>query len=189
MTKEGKALIMSMIINLFVSLMKVITGLISNSKSMVADGFHSLSDFITDIVAFFGSKLSHKRANQKYPDGYGRIEYVTDIFIALVIFSLGLYTIYNSFFKEPTPVNVTLIIIIIFTIILKRINSEHLMKKGVEYHSPILITSSKESHDDMISSIGVIIIIIISQHSLRYELRIQICPHNHSCIYCDCQRQ
>lgn len=170
MTKEGKALIMSMIINLFVSLMKVITGLISNSKSMVADGFHSLSDFITDIVAFFGSKLSHKRANQKYPDGYGRIEYVTDIFIALVIFSLGLYTIYNSFFKEPTPVNVTLIIIIIFTIILKRINSEHLMKKGVEYHSPILITSSKESHDDMISSIGVIIIIIISQFQKYFPI-------------------
>ena len=37
------------------------------------------------------------------------------------------------------------------------------MKKGVEYHSPILITSSKESHDDMLSSVGVIIIIIISQ--------------------------
>ncbi len=163
MTKEGRVLITSMFLNFIVSSVKIITGFICNSKSMVADGFHSLSDFITDIVAFFGSKFSKKRADKKHPDGYGRFEYITDIFIATIIILLGIYSIYHAFTKEPTTTNIIWIIIVIFTIILKIINSKYLLKKGTEYNSPILITSSKESHDDVISSLGVIAIIILSQ--------------------------
>lgn len=163
MTKEGKALIISMLLNFTVSSMKIIAGIICTSKSMLADGFHSLSDFITDIVAFFGSKFSNKRADKNHPDGYGRFEYITDMFIACVILLLGIFTIYNIFTKEPTTTNIVWIIVIIFTIILKKINAEYLLKKGTEYHSPILITSSKESHDDYVSSLGVITVIIISQ--------------------------
>ena len=163
MTKEGRVLITSMFLNFIVSSVKIITGFICNSKSMVADGFHSLSDFITDIVAFFGSKFSKKRADKKHPDGYGRFEYITDIFIATIIILLGIYSVYHAFTKEPTTTNIIWIIIVIFTIILKIINSKYLLKKGTEYNSPILITSSKESHDDVISSLGVIAIIILSQ--------------------------
>lgn len=163
MTKEGKALIFSMLLNFSVSSMKIIAGIICASKSMLADGFHSLSDFITDIVAFFGSKFSNKRADRKHPDGYGRFEYITDMFIACVVLLLGIFTIYNAFTKESTTTNIIWIIVIIFTIVLKRINAEYLYKKGTEYHSPILITSSKESHDDYVSSLGVIAVIIISQ--------------------------
>ena len=163
MTKEGKVLILSMIINFFISGTKILAGLLCSSKSMVADGFHSLSDFITDIVAIFGSKFSNKRANKKHPDGYGRFEYITDMFIALTILLLGTYTVYHSFVKEPTTTNIVWIIVIVFSIVLKLINSKILLKKGEEYHSPILITSSKESYDDVTSSLGVIIIIVLSQ--------------------------
>lgn len=163
MTKEGKVLILSMMINFFISGTKILAGLLCSSKSMVADGFHSLSDFITDIVAIFGSKFSNKRANKKHPDGYGRFEYITDMFIALTILLLGTYTVYHSFFKEPTTTNIVWIIVIVFSIVLKLINSKILLKKGEEYHSPILITSSKESYDDVTSSLGVIIIIVLSQ--------------------------
>ncbi len=163
MTKEGRVLIFSMIINFFISSIKIITGFICDSKSILADGLHSLSDFITDIVALLGSKLSNKRANKKHPDGYGRFEFITDLFIGLVILFLGGFTIYHAFHKEPTTTNIVWIIIVILTIILKLINSKYLHTKGKEYNSPILITSSKESHDDVISSIGVIIILVLSQ--------------------------
>lgn len=163
MTSEGKTLVLSMIINFFISFTKVISGLMCNSKSMVADGFHSLSDFITDIVAFFGSKYSKKRANKEHPDGYGRFEYIVDMFIATVILLLGVYTIINSFNKEPVTTNIIWLIVIILSIVLKLINSKILMQKGLECNSPILITSSKESSDDVVSSLGVIIIILVSQ--------------------------
>lgn len=170
MTNEIKVLINSMIINLFVSIMKVITGINCKCKSMIADGLHSLSDFITDIIALFGFKYSKKRANKTHPDGYGRFEYIIDMFIATIILILGIYTTIHSFSKEPTKTNIIWIIVVIFSIILKLINSNLLKKKAEEYHSPILITSSIESKDDVYSSIGVIIIVIISQFSNTFPI-------------------
>ena len=170
MIKERKVIIISMIINIIVSTAQVLSGLICNSKSMVADGLHSLSDFITDIVAFFGSKYSKKRANKNHPDGYGRFEYIVDVFIATVILILGIYTIMNSFSTEPIETSPIWILVIIISIILKLINSKILMNKGLEYNSPILITSSKESQDDATSSLGVIIIIILSQFAEQLPL-------------------
>lgn len=170
MIKERKVIIISMIINIIVSTAQVLSGFICNSKSMVADGLHSLSDFITDIVAFFGSKYSKKRANKNHPDGYGRFEYIVDVFIATVILILGIYTIMNSFSTEPIETSPIWILVIIISIILKLINSKILMNKGLEYNSPILITSSKESQDDATSSLGVIIIIILSQFAEQLPL-------------------
>jgi len=170
MRKEGKTIIISMIINFIVSTIKLVSGIICHSKAMVADAFHSLSDFITDIIAFFGSNYSQKEADTKHPDGYGRFEYIIDIFIAAVIIGLGVFTIVHSFHQEPIKSSSIWIGIIIFSIILKVINSKLLMNKGIEYNSPILITSSKESHDDVISSLGVIFVIIISQFTEIYPI-------------------
>lgn len=165
LSKEIKVLIYSMIINFGVSTMKVLGGALCNSKSMISDGFHSLSDFITDIVAILGSKISHKRANKRYPFGFGRMEYLTDIFIGITIFLLGVYSIFNSFTKVNHSTNIICLIIIVLSMLLKTINSKILMKQGIESNSPILISSSKESFDDVASSIGVLVVIILEQFS------------------------
>ncbi len=170
MAKEEKALIISMIINFIVSLMKVIVGIFSLSKSIIADGFHSISDFITDIIAFFGSKISKKRANKKYPVGLGRVEYLIDILIATVILILGIFTIYRSFTEKAETTNIIWLGVVILSIILKYINSRYLKEMGIKCNSPILITSSKESHDEMESTIGVMIIILISQFSRIFPI-------------------
>lgn len=163
MSKEIKALTISMTINFFIPIIKITGGVLSSSKSMIADGFHSFSDFITDIIAIIGSKISKKRANKKYPFGYGRVEYITDIFISFIIFILGIYTIINSFDTYSPNMNLLCLFIILITIFLKLLNAKFLMQQGQKSNSPILITSSKESFDDVLSSIGVIVIIVISQ--------------------------
>ena len=170
MKEESKPLLFSMLINFICSSTKLVVGIYCESKSMIADGFHSISGFITDIIAYFGTKLSYKKANKKYPDGFGRIQYLVDLFIAAVILLMGIYTIYNSIVNPSHPINVLWIIVIIFTVILKLINSRFLMMKGLKHNSPILITTSKESEDDMITSLGVVIIIILSQFSSQIEI-------------------
>ena len=169
MKDESKPLIFSMLINFVCSSTKLLVGVYCQSKSMIADGFHSISGLITDIIAYFGTKLSHKKANRRYPNGFGRVQYIIDLFIATVIFLMGSYTIYNSIVNPSHPINVLWIIVIIFTIILKLINSRFLMMKGLKHNSPILITISKESEDDMITSLGVVIIIILTQFSNQFS--------------------
>ena len=61
MKLELVTLIYSMVNNLVISLLKIVGGLTMNLGSLVADGMHTFSDFITDIVCLIGSKISKKK--------------------------------------------------------------------------------------------------------------------------------
>ena len=41
------------IVNMILLVMKFVAGILGNSAAMIADAVHSLSDFLTDIVAYF----------------------------------------------------------------------------------------------------------------------------------------
>ena len=55
MKKELKVLIYSMINNLVISIIKIGGGIFYGLGSLLADGMHTFSDFITDIVCLIGS--------------------------------------------------------------------------------------------------------------------------------------
>ena len=147
----------SLVINLLLSILKVIFGFISNSKALFADGIHSFSDLSTDLVAIIGNKLAKKEPDSKHPYGHGKLEYLTSIIIGAVILVLGIGLIYNSFKGNNNSSSSIVIIISIVTIIFKYLLSRFIIKKGKEYKNNILIASGKESSADVISSIVVLI--------------------------------
>ena len=97
MRKENKVMLTSMIVNSFLSIIKIIVGLIGKSSALIADGIHSFSDLFTDVFAIFGNLLSRKPADEKHPFGHGKLEYLTSIGIGLVILFVGFSIIYNSY--------------------------------------------------------------------------------------------
>ena len=96
MNSVGRVMIKSFFINLFLSIIKLIVGIIYKSYSLIADGVHSFSDLITDIIAIIGSKLSNKPADEKHPYGHGKLEYVTSLIIGLIICSFINHRIYKK---------------------------------------------------------------------------------------------
>ena len=64
---EFKVLIYSMINNLVIASIKVFGGLFYGLGSLLADGLHTFSDFITDIVCLIGSKISKKKPTKYHP--------------------------------------------------------------------------------------------------------------------------
>ena len=89
MNKTVKTMIISMIVNTILSILKVIIGLIGKSGALIADGLHSFSDLITDVVAIIGSKLASKPADINHPYGHGKIEYITSMVISMMIIFLN----------------------------------------------------------------------------------------------------
>ena len=65
MKLEFKILIYSMINNLAISIIKVVGGILFGLSSLFADGMHTFSDFVTDIVCLIGAKISKKKTNKK----------------------------------------------------------------------------------------------------------------------------
>lgn len=156
-----KVMVISFITNAFLSVIKVIFGVIGHSSALIADGVHSFSDLSTDVIAIIGDILSRKPADKKHPYGHGQIEYLTSIFIGLIIIGLGLGIIYSSVDRGLLVPNMIVIIVSIFTIIAKIVLSNYILKKGYESNNNILIASGHESRADVISSIIVLISILL----------------------------
>lgn len=170
MKLEFKILIYSMINNLVISIMKVVGGVIFNLGSLFADGMHTFSDFITDIVCLIGSKISKKRPTKVHPFGFGKVEYLTNLFVGIVLLLLGIFIIFNSFGKEQTIPQLSVLILLIAVFILKLLAIFIMHKTGEKINSQVLITSVKESKADLYSTIGVIIITILLQFSDKVSI-------------------
>ncbi len=165
MKTEEKTLVYSMTNNLVISIIKIIGGILFHLSSLFADGMHTFSDFITDIVCLVGAKLSRKKPTKTHPYGFGKIEYLTNLFVGIVLLILAIYIIVSSFSKEPIipPLSVLILLLIVFLLKLIAIFIMH--KIGKDINSQLLITSVEESKADLYSTIGVVIITILLQFS------------------------
>lgn len=155
----------SFLTNFFLSIFKVASGFIFHSSALIADGIHSFSDLVTDVVAIVGNAFSLKPADYEHPYGHGNIEYLTSIVISSVVIFIGLVLIGSVANKEIVIPSALVIVVSIITIISKIILSRYLIKQGVKYKNNILIASGKESSADVISSIIVLISGILMQFS------------------------
>lgn len=161
MSAVTKTMVVSMIVNVFLSLIKIISGILGSCNSLIADGIHSISDLSTDIIAIIGNKLSLKPADNKHPYGHGKIEYLTSLIISIVILFLGFSIIYNTINRQTVIPKVWVLIVSFITIISKYFLSSFIIKQGKRINSTILIASGYESKSDAVGSIGVFLSVIV----------------------------
>ena len=165
MKVEFKVLVYSMFNNLVIAILKVFGGIFFNLSSLMADGLHTFSDFITDIVSLVGAKISKKRPTKYHPFGFGKVEYLANLFIGVILFLLGVFIIVNGFGKEHVIPPLSLLWILVIALVLKIITIVIMSKIGKKINSQMLVTSVKESKVDLYSSAGVIFITILLQFS------------------------
>ena len=173
MNKVSVIMGFSFITNVLLAAIKIIIGFIFKSGALFADGIHSFSDLITDVIAIVGDFIARKPADLKHPFGHGKLEYLTSFIIGIIILVLGFSIISNSFNREIVIPSVLVIIVSIFTIILKYLLSSFLINKGKKLKNNILVASGKESSTDVLSSIVVLIssiLMLLSEniHIFRY---------------------
>lgn len=170
MKDEKKALRISILINIIVAMIKLVGGVIWNTFALTIDGIYTLSDLVTDVIAILGIKVGRKRANKNHPYGYGRVFYVIELFMGLIAFFIGVFVIILSFsisYKRPSIYVVFFILIAVF---LKLGSASHLLKTGKKKNSDLLIASGYESKLEAYSSLGLIIIIILSQFIPKIDM-------------------
>lgn len=158
-------LFVSLVANVFLTILKIVVGFIGNSKSLIADGVHSLSDLSTDVIAILGDKLSLKPADKDHPYGHGKINYLTSVLIGMFIVFMGFSLFRNSFnLSFVIPSKITILVVVV-TIVIKYFVSSLLIRIGKKQNNNILITSGKESFTDVFSSLLVLVSLILSQFS------------------------
>lgn len=88
--------VLGIFLNIFLSLFKLIAGIVGMSYAMVADAIHSCSDVFTTIIVIVGVKISSKKADSNHPYGHDRFECITALILAFVLFDVGLIIGYES---------------------------------------------------------------------------------------------
>ena len=163
MDKVVKVLIKSVIVNVCLVITKFIIGLIGNSKALIANSIHSLSDLITDIISIIGYKLSKKPADERHPLGFGQIEYLTNIIVSFVIFYLGMQSIISAFSNKVNIPSDIILVVSLITAVIKFSLSVYIYNNGKKYQNGILVVSGIESRADAFTSGLVVISVIFSK--------------------------
>lgn len=163
MDKVVKVLLKSVIVNILLIVIKFIMGFVGNSKALIANAIHSLSDLITDFISIIGYKLSKKPADEKHPLGFGQIEYITNIIVSFVIFYLGLQSIMSAFNNKVNIPSDIILVVSLLTAIIKYVLSTYIYNKGKKYQNGILVVSGIESKADALTSSLVVISVILSK--------------------------
>jgi len=157
---QEKVMRKSFIVNIFLVILKILSGIFFNSLALVADGVHSISDLLSDVFVILGIRHSGKPADDDHPFGHGKFEYVLSFILGLSIitiaYNLGKNVIVN--FNEPTEIpNTISLFVVVVVVLMKLVLARYLMKRGKELDSEIISASGKESFTDVISSVVVFI--------------------------------
>ena len=127
-----KTLIISFLGNCVLVILKYVVGIITNTQVLLADAMHSLSDLITDVVAIIGSKMSYKKSDIKHPKGYGRIQYVTNLIMGVVILLLSINIIKTVVLSNNKEIPIELTFVISVVIIIKYILYKYIYMNGLK---------------------------------------------------------
>ena len=72
-------------INALLGVAKVLAGVFGRSAAMVADGVHSFSDFVSDIIVIVFIGISRRKADERYQYGHGKYETFATMLLSLIL--------------------------------------------------------------------------------------------------------
>lgn len=152
-------------LNLVLFSIKLTAGLISKSIAITADALNNLSDAGASIITVLGFKLSGKKPDKDHPFGHGRFEYITGLFVSVLILMMGFELLKSSISSIINPQVVKssylAISILIVSILTKAYMYffNHRVAKKID--SASMEATAKDSLSDTISTFVVLICSIL----------------------------
>lgn len=168
--KYGKLCgIVGIICNFILCAIKILTGFLIGSISIMADGINNLADAGSSVLTLIGFKLSNMPADKDHPFGHQRYEYITGLIVSLIILVIGVLLMKSSIEKliahevEPFELNTAIVTIsiLVVAIVFKLWLGFFFKKNGKLINSTTLLATGADSLNDCISTSAVLVSMII----------------------------
>lgn len=157
--------IVGIVSNVFLCILKIVAGILSNSIAVIADGINNLTDAASSVITVLGFKLAAAPEDEEHPYGHARIEYLTGLFISIVIIVVGVQLLTTSVGKirHPVETEYTLLTagILGISILVKIWQSQFNFKMGKRIDSTTLIAAATDSRNDVVATSAVLASVII----------------------------
>lgn len=155
----------SVIVNLFLSTVKIILGVVTHSISVLAEGINSGMDVFSSMVIFIGIRLSEKPHDKEHPYGHHKYEVLSGLVIALLVLITGIYISYSAVhdFFNPSEIEVGILAISVMAIsmIVNEIMARVKIHYGRKEDSISLVSDGIHSRVDVYTSLSVLVGLIL----------------------------
>ncbi len=103
---SGKNLLLTIILNIIITISQIIGGVLSGSLALLSDAMHNFSDVLSLVVAYIANRLAARPNTQEKTFGYKRAEILAAFFNAAVLIGIGIFLIIEAFHKFYNPQNI-----------------------------------------------------------------------------------
>ncbi len=109
---KGRNLLISIALNILITVSQVIGGILSGSLSLLSDALHNFSDVLSLIVSYLANLLAKKKASTHRTFGYKRAEILAAFINASTLIIVAVLLIIEAIkrFKNPEPIESNVVI-------------------------------------------------------------------------------
>lgn len=164
--------VQTLALNLLVSVSKLICGFLTNTLSMIADGFHSFLDASSNIIGIIGITISIRPPDEGHPYGHKKFEAIAAMAISLAMY-LACFNVISQFSDraifgrgELPSSNLISYLVMLLSIVVNIFVTLYERKKAKELNSQLLKADSEHTLSDIYVSLSVIVAIIAAQFQI-----------------------
>ncbi|MBR5230106.1 MAG: cation transporter [Firmicutes bacterium] len=160
--------IAGIISNALLCLIKILTGILSGSIAIVADGINNLADASSSVITLLGFRLASMPEDKEHPYGHARIEYITGLVVSIIImvvgFELGKGSVDKIINPQSPEFSLAVLLVLIISIGVKVWQSLFNIAAGKKINSSALIATGADSRNDVISTSAVLVSLIAGHY-------------------------
>ena len=155
-----RSTLVSVAVNLVLTTVQVVVGMIAHSQALIADGIHSLSDLIADFVVLLANRHSQKEADEDHHYGHQRYETAASLVLGMLLLSVGVGMLWSAVHKLSDPDTIPKVKVIALYVALGALASKELLFRYMlaaaeRVRSSMLVANAWHARSDAASSLVV----------------------------------
>lgn len=154
----------SIVVNLLLSVGKLLAGILGRSGAMVSDAVHSASDVFSTIIVIIGVRMSGKQSDTNHPYGHERLECVASIILATILMATGigillggLRTIFSGSWEKLEIPGLMALVAAVLSVAVKEWMYWYTKAAAKKLNSGAMMADAWHHRSDSLSSIGAFI--------------------------------
>ena len=155
-----KSTLVSVVVNIGLTVSQVFAGIVSGSQGLIADGIHSLTDLVADFVVLFANHHSGKDADDDHHYGHQRYETAASLFLGVSLLAVGIGMLWKAGEKiiDPVPagqIQIMALYVALGALVAKELLFRYMLSVAERVRSSMLVANAWHARSDAASSLVV----------------------------------
>ncbi len=156
--------VITIIVNIILSLFKAFAGIVAHSGAMISDAVHSASDVLSTLIVIAGAKASGKTSDKEHPYGHERMECIASILLAVILFITGFSVGYDALreiirgtYKTASVPGMLALFAAVVSVAVKEWMFHYTKSAAKKIDSTALMADAWHHRSDSLSSVGALL--------------------------------